>query len=371
MNEASLKLDQASKLAGQKGYDGLVIYSDGPSVMAVPSYFYYFSGLRLLGSNSAVVLSKSGERILLVQPSWDLSRAAKKSEIADTRGTDNFVPDVVKAMKDLKISGTVGVLGTRQMNSDLFAAISKQAKIEPAESISEEIAKEKSKTELDNIRETARIADIGFKAFLDYTKVGVREYELVAEIGYAMQSAGSEDCFNLVSSGKESTELHAPTNRKMENGDIVIIEITPVCDGQFFQLCRTISLGQPSKDLATKYEMLMDALKDSMKVVKPGAEAGEIAKAMNKIIGAAGYEKYCYPPYMRTRGHGLGVGSMSPGFDIDGNTKTTFQKNQVVVVHPNQWLPGTGYLACGETVLVTADGIEKLSKTETKLYVKE
>jgi Xaa-Pro aminopeptidase len=186
-----------------------------------------------------------------------------------------------------------------------------------------------------------------------------------------MQSAGSEDCFNLVSSGKESAELHAPTNRKMEEGDIVIIEITPVCNGQFFQLCRTVSLGKPSPDLSTKYDILMEALKQSMQIVKPGVAASEMSKAMNKIIGAAGYEKYCYPPYMRTRGHGLGVGSMSPGFDIDESIKTTFQKDQVVVVHPNQWLPGTGYLACGETVLVTADGNERLSDSETKLYVKE
>jgi Xaa-Pro aminopeptidase len=371
MTESSIKLDKASKLANQKGYDGLIIYSDGPCVMATPSYFYYFAGTRPLGSNSAIILSKSGDRVLLVEPAWDLHRACKKSGISNTRGTNAFAPDLVRVMQDLKITGSVGVIGTRLMSNDLFSAISKQAKVEPAESITEEIAREKTKAELDNIRATAKIADIGFKAFLAHTKIGVREYELVAEIGYAMQAAGSEDCFNLVGSGKESAELHAPTNRKMEEGDIVIIEITPVCDGQFIQLCRTISLGKPSPDLSTKYEMLMVALKRSMEIVKPGVAASEMSRAMNQIISAAGYEKYCYPPYMRTRGHGLGVGSMSPGFDIDESTKTTFQKDQVVVVHPNQWLPGTGYLACGETVLVTDTGNERLSETETKLYVKE
>jgi hypothetical protein len=30
----------------------------------------------------------------------------------------------------------------------------------------------------------------------------------------------------------------------------------------------------------------------------------------------------------------------------------------------------TGYLACGETVLVCTDGIQRLAATETKLYVK-
>lgn len=46
-------------------------------------------------------------------------------------------------------------------------------------------------------------------------------------------------------------------------------------------------------------------------------------------------------------------------------------RHQVVAVHPNQYLPETGYLACGETVLVTETGVERLAGTETRLYVNE
>ena len=42
------------------------------------------------------------------------------------------------------------------------------------------------------------------------------------------------------------------------------------------------------------------------------------------------------------------------------------ERHQVVAVHPNQYIPETGYLACGETVLVTDAGVERLAKTETK-----
>ena len=52
-------------------------------------------------------------------------------------------------------------------------------------------------------------------------------------------------------------------------------------------------------------------------------------------------------------------------------TATPFQKGQVVVVHPNQYLPETGYLACGETVLITDTGYERLQESPTTLYVKE
>jgi Xaa-Pro aminopeptidase len=74
---------------------------------------------------------------------------------------------------------------------------------------------------------------------------------------------------------------------------------------------------------------------------------------------------------MRARGHGFGAGSTAPGGIIDDDTTAILERDQVVVIHPNQYLPEVGYLACGETYLISDTGIEKLSETETKLYVKE
>ena len=84
-------------------------------------------------------------------------------------------------------------------------------------------------------------------------RVGIREYELVAELEYAMRSAGADDIFILMSSGKHNNEMHEPTDRRLREGDIVIGEITPVCEGQFIQLCRTVVLGKPSPVLVEKY----------------------------------------------------------------------------------------------------------------------
>ena len=61
---------------------------------------------------------------------------------------------------------------------------------------------------------------------------------------------------------------------------------------------------------------------------------------------------------MRARGHGFGVGSIAPGAVIDDETTVSFERDQIVVVHPNQYIPETGYLACGETFLVTEAGAE-------------
>ena len=60
-----------------------------------------------------------------------------------------------------------------------------------------------------------------------------------------------------------------------------------------------------------------------------------------------------------------------PLYIMDRITEVLLEKGQVLVPHPNQYFPETGYLACGDSVLVTDIGMERLSETETRLYVKE
>ena len=365
------KLNKVVELINQKGLDGLIIYSRGTFYILQPVYLYYFSGFRPLGPNSATIISKSGDIALLVEPQWDSSRASIKTWIRDVRGTSNFLSDLLGIIKDFNIKRSVGLIGSNDMTWNLFNSIRNETQVILVDGIIEEIAKEKTESELSIIRKTARIADVGFKAFLEYARTGIREYELLAEMEFAMRSAGADDIFNLVSSGMHNYAMHAPNDRRLAPGDIVIGEITPACEGQFIQLCRTVFLGKPSSILIEKYDVLVRALEESLKQVKSGNPAALISKTMNGVISKAGYAKYCYPPYMRARGHGFGVGSVAPGPVIDDDTKAVLERHQVVIVHPNQYIPETGYLACGETVLVTDAGTERLSQTETKLYYKE
>ncbi len=367
MNSDTSKVDKAVQLLNQRGLDGLIIYSNGMHRMG-PQHLYYFSGLKPLGPNNAMIISKSGDVTLLVEPSWDSIRASTKTFVSDTRGSSDFARDLIGIMREFKIAGSVGVVGSKDMTEDLYSMINKQARVEIAHDIVEGMAKEKTEKELDIVRKAAKIADIGFEAILKHARVGIREYELAAEVEFAMRSAGSEDNFNLLSSGKHNHEMHAPGDRRLAEGDIVIGEITPSIDGQFVQLCRTAVLGKPSPILIEKYNILVYAFEESLKHIKPGAPASLISIAMNSVIRDTGYGKYCYPPYMRVRGHGFGLGSNAPGSVIDDDIKVNLERHQVLVVHPNQYFPETGYLACGETVLVTDTGMERLTGTDAILY---
>ena len=371
MNGTNKKLEKALGLMNQRGLNGLIIYSNGVCNILRPSYFLYFSEFKPMGPRNAVLLSKSGEIALLVDPPWDSLRASEKSWIKNVQGGEDFANDLINLMRRFKISGPVGVVGSREMTQKIFSAIQNEGDVQMADDIIEEISREKTSEEIELVRKVAKIADAGSEAFVDSARVGIREYELVAELEYAMRFAGADDIFILMSSGRHNNEMHEPTDRRLKEGDVVIGEITPVCKGQFIQLCRTVFLGKPSSVLDEKYRILIRALEESLGQMKAGIPASIITITMNRIIGEAGYAKYCNPPYMRSRGHGFGVGSIAPGAEITDKMKVNLERHQVLAVHPNQYIPETGYLACGESVLVTDTGIERLAETDTKLYVKE
>ncbi len=55
--------------------------------------------------------------------------------------------------------------------------------------------------------------------------------------------------------------------------------------------------------------------------------------------------------------------------DLAVENQTILEEDMVFVVHPNQYLPETGYLLCGEPVRVTATGYESLSSKWAELGV--
>jgi len=141
---------------------------------------------------------------------------------------------------------------------------------------------------------------------------------------------------------------------------MVLSEISPYigCASYTTQLCKTVKFGKATELEKEKYKMLCDALEYALGNLKPGTKAKDLCLWQNEIIGAAGYDKYCWPPFMRSRGHNFGLGTI----ELSADNELTLEPNMVMVVHPNQYIPEIGYFACGDTIIITENGYERLSK---------
>jgi Xaa-Pro aminopeptidase len=129
-------------------------------------------------------------------------------------------------------------------------------------------------------------------------------------------------------------------------------------------------LGEPAPLVRQKYAILNNAMGLGMEAAQTGAPASNIAAAINGAFIEAGYEQYCRPPFMRVRGHGLGCGSSAPGSLEDGN-QTKLAQGMTFIIHPNQYLPETGYLTLGDTVVMGERKAESLMKSSWEIYIKE
>jgi Xaa-Pro aminopeptidase len=208
------------------------------------------------------------------------------------------------------------------------------------------------------------------QALHEDARIGLKEFELAAIVEYEMRSLGAEDNFGMVVANQHNQALHPPTDRIVQSGDIIIGEITPCIGGLFVQICRTMVLGKPAAEVQAKYGILKTAMGLGMEAAKTGAPASAIAAAINGTFIEAGYEQYCRPPFMRVRGHGLGCGSFAPG-SLEDNNQTELEEGMTFIIHPNQYLPETGYLTLGDTVVMTKTNAQSLMHSSWDLYVKE
>ena len=365
LEEMSARRAKMQEAMAKGGLDGLLVFAN----QLKPVSLHYVANYTLLGSHAFYWLPLTGLPVLFISEAWDVDRAVKESGLDDVRVLgENWPREIADLCRSSK--GRLGLVDREIMGQQELAMLEKAIGRETpsATRFLEDLTNVKSPYELEKIRAAAKMADAGFARALAVMREGLPDYELVAEIDYTMRKMGATDNFQMMAVGKHSTGMLLPMGKKVEPGDLILFEITPANGSETYsaQLCRTAIFGEPPSELTLdKYNILIKALEDSLAVIKPGVRISEVAKIQNDIIEKAGYAAYCQPPFMRARGHGFGLGRL----ELDEESVLEFAPGISLVVHPNQYLPETGYLALGEHIIVTEKGIERLTKTESKIYV--
>lgn len=349
-----------------KGLQTLLVFDSGRHNFLRMNYVAYLTDFIGVGPEAVLVLPLDNDPVLYLSPAWDIDRAQEESWVKNVQPFENFWNLLSTGV------GKAGLIGREAMHVDLHDEIVKALNQAPvnAKDIIENIARRKSGFELERLRQAAIIADAGVQALHEEAHVGLKEFELAAIVEYRMRFLGAEDNFGMVVASNHNQALHPPTDRVVQSGDIIIGEITPCIGGLFVQICRTMVLGQPAPVVHEKYAILKKAMGLGMDAAKTGAPASDVAAAINGTLCAAGYEKYCRPPFMRVRGHGLGCGSSAPGNLEDGN-QTKLEEGMTFIIHPNQYIPETGYMTLGDTVVMTQSRAEPMTRSSWDIFVKE
>lgn len=339
--------------------DLVLALHDGMHFIEKPDPVMILTGFKALGPVAAL-LDRAGAVTLVVTPAWDAERAAEMCPGIALVAADDLV-DGIGAVLGTGTRNRVGVAGLIAMPTAIARrVVDLLPQATAADDLIYHAARCKTDAELAHAREATRIAELGFAHLLKVARPGMTEDSLAAELRWHSKSLGAEDNFALLCAGPHNKAVAPSNGRQFQAGDIIVCELTPSYRGQLAQICRTIVLGEASVVLREKYALLFRSMQAGFAAARPGLPMSGVCAAMNAVLEAQGYGEFCHPPHIRRRGHGLGFGSMLPG-DVALDNDIMLEPDMLFMIHPNQYLPETGYLLCGEPAVTTKDGAVPLT----------
>jgi Xaa-Pro dipeptidase len=226
----------------------------------------------------------------------------------------------------------------------------------------------KTAEEVEAIRDANRIANVGLQAFFANLRPGIAEAEVAAAAESAIyRQIGRDDIFHsrgwaMVQSGPNSADagrFNRSTGRRLENGDLVLIELATCVNGYWSDLTRTACVGSPKAAVAEILDLAKDAQQAAVDGVGPGVSAEHIDALARDTIAAKGFSAF----FTHHTGHHVGFRYHDPGFVILPGESALLEPGMVITIEPGVYVPERGGGArIEDNVLVTPSGHEVLSR---------
>lgn len=226
----------------------------------------------------------------------------------------------------------------------------------------------KDADEIARMRRAVVIAQDALKACLPQIKIGMSEKELAAELTIQLLKHGSspEIPFSpIVSSGPNSANPHAsPSDRKLQAGDMLVVDWGAGYDGYISDLTRTFAVGQVDPEYQHIHAIVQAANAAGRAAGKPGAACAEVDKAARAVIEAAGYGVY----FTHRTGHGIGMEGHEDPY-MRGDNLQALEPGMCYTVEPGIYLTGRNGVRIEDNMLVTASGVESMSDMDRDFRV--
>jgi Xaa-Pro dipeptidase len=256
----------------------------------------------------------------------------------------------------------------RVLEMNLLESGSASTKYLPGEGVMAELRMIKDESELANMRAAVIVAQNALKDIIPAIKPGLSERELAAEITTGLLRGGSESHLPfapIVASGPNSANPHSfPGERRMENGDMLILDWGGTVGGYFSDLTRTFTIGEPEDEMKRIAQIVLEANSAARDVAGPGVQAQAVDRAARKVIEDAGYGEY----FIHRTGHGLGLEGHEAPYIRDGNV-LELEPGMTFTIEPGIYLPGRGGVRIEDDVVITADGLESFSDLPRELKI--
>jgi len=304
---------------------------------------------------------------VLVLPDLERKKAEHLQPAVELFSYDETASGRDKCFKDaaasLNLSGkTIGIeaLRCRAFELWLLQSVLENNSFQDCTSLLSSIRNVKEPGEIKHMREAVRIAEQSIEALLKQIQPGQTEKEIAAELVIQMLRHGSEPELPfdpIVASGPNSALPHAlPTDRKVQQGDLLLIDWGARAAGYISDLTRTFALGEVDSRLRDLYKVVYNANKAGREFARPGVTGEQIDSETTRVLTDAGYTEW-----VRHRtGHGIGLEAHEAPY-ISQDQKTPLRIGMAFTIEPGLYIPDFGGVRIEDDVILTENGAESLS----------
>ncbi|MCQ2602975.1 MAG: aminopeptidase P family protein [Clostridia bacterium] len=195
----------------------------------------------------------------------------------------------------------------------------------------------KNDTEIANIKKAAEIIDDVFDDFLNWLSVGVTELELADKIEKKVLALGGSGLSfdTIVAFGENGCEPHhVPTDKRLEKGMFVTVDMGAVCNGYCSDFTRTVAFGDMTEKQIEIYNIVLKAYELAFDKVAAGVACKAVDSAARDYITACGYGD----KYIHGTGHGVGK-LIHEAPTLNTKSEEILKSGEVVTVEPGIYLP--------------------------------
>jgi Xaa-Pro aminopeptidase len=351
MSDRGQRLGQLREALPGAEIDGLVV--------SAPSNIFYLSGFR--GSSGALLVTK--DRCMLFS---DFRYRLQAKEQAPDFDFVEVPRRLLAAVGEAAVAAGVGRLGYDPSHlscefRDQLGEGGGGVALSPTPGLVEEMRARKSEEEIELIRAAAALADQALAHMAKLLRPGTTEREIALEGEFQMRREGAEAAsFDvIVASGPRSALPHAETtDRALEPGDAVVIDIGARFSGYCSDMTRTFVLEPASEEMRGVYEVVYQAQRAAAAGVQAGALCGDVDGIARGIIEDAGHGD----DFGHGLGHGVGI-DVHEAPRLGKGEETPLAAGNVVTVEPGIYIEGKGGARLEDLLAVFQHGSDVLTGT--------
>ena len=200
-------------------------------------------------------------------------------------------------------------------------------------------------------------------------RVGRTEKEIALAVEQYLQSRGATTSFpSIVASGPNSSMPHAvPTDRPLQEGEPITIDIGAMVNGYCSDMTRTVCIGTPSEKLREIHALVLQAQVTAEQNIKHGMTGKDADALARDYLAEMGYGE----SFTHGLGHGIGLEVHEPPSLSIRGSETKLEAGMVFSVEPGIYLPGWGGVRIEDLVVMEGESVRVLCRSPKALELEE